>query len=101
MAGTMIGYNKREGSISGALQGGQGKYISAKSEFQNPMIHIIEEAVKPRPCWYFPSSYTFSAVKFMDCSRTTFFNFKDIIYYFQHRFQINYKNILIIMGLFV
>lgn len=50
MAGTMIGYNKREGSISGALQGGQGKYISAKSEFQNPMIHIIEEAVKPRPC---------------------------------------------------
>ena len=55
---------------------------SAKYEFQNPMIHIIEEAVKPCPCWYFQGSYTFSAVKFKDFSRTKFLNLKDLIYYF-------------------
>ena len=38
-------------------------------------------------------------LKFKDFSRTTFLNFKDLIYYFL-RFDINYQNILIIMGLF-
>ena len=76
----MTGSNKRYVSISGALQDGRDKYVSAKSEFQNPMIHIIEEAVKPHPC--FQGSYTFSAIKFKDFSRTTFLNFKDLIYYF-------------------
>ena len=38
-------------------------------------------------------------LKFKDFSRTTLLNFKDLIYYFL-RFDINYQNILIIMGLF-
>ena len=38
-------------------------------------------------------------LKFKDFSRTTFLNFKDLIYYFL-RFDINYQNILIIMGPF-
>ena len=38
--------------------------------------------------------------KIQGLSRTTFLNFKDFIYYFLHRFDINYQNVLIIMGLF-
>ena len=43
---------------------------------------------------------TLFLTKIHGLSRITFLNFKDLFYYFLHRFDINYKNIPIVMGLF-
>ena len=43
---------------------------------------------------------TLFLTKIHGLSRITFLNFKNLIYYFLHRFDINYKNIPIVMGFF-